>query len=299
MGLLNKFEKVEITSKSRITESDRRFCEAHQAAYENAKNSLLELSYFWNDMQNLQAELLDGTDTPSSYYLASRGSIKLSEEGIRDQIHSLHSLFVGKLISFFSKAYRLSLSIRDIEDSLIPQEPGDNWMDDYEDKVKAYTQAMQDLSLRYTDILDQIFLYTDGRELSEQALHELKEKCHRAAWDMSMGQARFTRKKCTLLFNGYFCSYHDRYGGGYWELAQNTKDILSGLAHFETGSVSTIPYSISRIIGIYDMHSDSHEFIDCDKALSLKLYKNQRVDIKFSTEENARQFVNDYLGTIC
>lgn len=299
MDLLKKFEAVTATLDSRISDTDRAFCKAHQAAYDNAKCTLPELLCFWEDMQNQQAELLSGTDTSPTFFLASRDSIKLSDSGIQEQLFSLHSLFVGELVSFFNKTYHLSLSIRDIEDSLIPQEPGDRWTDDYEDRVREYTRAMQDLSLRYTDILDQIFLYTDGRELSEQALHELKEKCHEAAWNISSGQARFTLKKCTLLLGGYFCSYRDQYGGGYWELAKDTKDILRGITHFETGDFSTVPYRISKIIGTYSIHSDFHEFNDCDKILSLKMYKNHRVDIRFSTEENARQFINDYLGAIC
>jgi hypothetical protein len=298
MDLLQKFAGVEIKKDARITEADRHFCQAHQAAYDNAKDSLQELLCFWEDAQNQQAELLAGTDTSSSFYLASRGNIKLSREAIREQILSLHSLFIGRLVSFFNKTYHLSLSISDIESRLIPQEPDDRWTDDYEDRAKAYTQAMQDLSLSYTDILDQIFLYTDGRELSEQALHELKEKCHEAAWDSSTGQARFTLKKCTLLLNGYFCSFHDRYGGG-GEPARKTSDILRGIAHFETGSFSCMSHRISSIIQGYNLSSDFYEFDGCEKVLSLKMYKNQRVDIKFSTESYARQFISEYLGDIC
>ncbi|MCM1543476.1 MAG: hypothetical protein NC121_19795 [Blautia sp.] len=299
MDLLKKFEAVTATSDSRISDTDRAFCKAHQAAYDNARCTLPELLCFWEDMQRQQAELLSGTDTPPTFFLASRDGIRLSETDIREQLFSLHSLFVGEVVSFFNRTYQLSLPIRDIEDNLIPQKPKDRWTDDYEDRVKAYTRAMHDLSLRYTDILDRIFLYTDGRELSEQALHELREKCHKAAWNSSDGKARFTLKKCTLLLNGYFCSYRDRYGGGYWELAQDTKNILRGISHFETGNFSTTSYSISRLIGAYDLRSDFHELVGCQKALSLKMYKNQRVDIKFSTEENARQFINDYLGAIC
>lgn len=299
MDLLQKFANVEVKKEARITEADKHFCAAHQAAYDNAKGTLQELLCFWEDMQNQQAELLTGTDTSTDYYLASRNNIKLSRENIRGQIFSLHSLFIGQLVSFFNKTYHLSLSIMDIENNLIPQKPGDRWTDDYEDRVKAYTQAMQNLSLRYTDILDQIFIYTDGRELSEQALHELKEKCHEAVWNIAGGQARFTQKKCTLLLNGYFCNFHDRYGGGCWELAPKTDDILRGIAHFETGSFSCIPHSISSIISAYNLRSDFYEFIGCEKVLSLKMYKNQRVDIKFSSEEYARQFISEYLGAIC
>lgn len=299
MDLLQKFANVEVKKDARITEADKHFCTAHQSAYDNAKCTLQELLCFWEDMQNQQAELLTGTDTSSSYYIASRDNITLSEKDIRGQFFSLHSLFIGQLVSFFNETYHLSLSITDIENNLIPQKPGDRWTDDYEDRVKAYTEAMWNLSLRYTDILDQIFIYTDGRELSEQALHELKDKCHEAAWDISNGQARFTQKKCTLLLNGYFCSFHDRYGGGHWEPAEKTNDILKGIAHFETGSFSCIPHSISSIISAYNLRSDFYEFAGCEKALSLKMYKNQRVDIKFSSEEYARQFISEYLGAIC
>lgn len=299
MELLKKFEAVTVTPDARISDADRAFCKAHQAACDNARCTLQELLCFWEDMQHQQAELLADADTSPSFYLASRDNIKISRKAIQDQISSLHSQFIGKLVSFFNKTYHLSLSITDIERTLIPQKPTDNWADDYEDRVKAYTGALQNLSLHYTDILDQIFLYTEGRELSEQALHELKEKCHEAAWNLSNGQARFTQKKCTLLFSGYFCSYRDRYGGGCWELAPKTCDILKGIAHFETKVFSCIPPGINSIIKEYDLYSDFYEFDGCKKALSLKMYKNQRVDIKFSTEENARQFISEYLGAIC
>ena len=172
MDLLQKFAGVEIKKDARITEADRHFCQAHQAAYDNAKDSLQELLCFWEAAQNQQAELLAGTDTPPSFYIGSRGNISLSREDILNQISSRHSLFIGQLVSFFNKTYHLSLSIAEIEHSLIPDKPDDRWTDDYEDRVKAYTEAMQTLSVRYTDVLDQIFNNTQARELSEKALQE-------------------------------------------------------------------------------------------------------------------------------
>lgn len=78
-----------------------------------------------------------------------------------------------------------------------------------------------------------------------------------------------------------------------------TKDILRGISHFETENFSSTPHNISSIMESYHIYSDFHEFDGCRKVLSLKMYKNQRVDIKFSTEENARQFISEYLGAIC
>lgn len=299
MNLLQKFAGVTITADARITETDRHFCQAHQAAYENAKSCLQELAFFWEDIWSQQTELMHGITGSSCLYLTSGDNLRLSKTDIQKQLFAIHGLFVGHLVSFFNNTYHLSLSIMDMEEKLIPQKPTDKWMDDYEDQVKKYTRAMQDLSLSYTDILEQIFLYTDGRELSAQALYELKEKCHEAAWNASTGQAKFTLKKCTLLLSGYFCSFRDRYGGGCWEPSQSTSDILKGIAHFETGNFSNIPYSINRLIEANNLTYDSYEFNGCKKALSLKMYKNHRVDIKFSTESYARQFVSEYLGDVC
>lgn len=299
MNLLQKFAGVTVTADARITEADRHFCQAHQAAYDNAKSCLQELAFFWEDILSQQTELMHGITESSCLYLTSGDNLNLSKTDIQKQLFAIHGLFVGHLVSFFNKTYHLSLSIMDMEEKLIPQKPTDKWMDDYEDQVRDYTKAMQDLSLRYTDILDQIFLYTDGRELSEQALHELKEKCHEAAWKLSDGKARFTQKKCILTLNGCFCSFYDRYSGGCWEPAQSTSDILKGIAHFETGDFSSIPYSINKLIEANNLTYDFYEFGGCKKALSLKMYKNHRVDIKFSTERYARQFISEYLGDIC
>lgn len=295
MDLLQKFADVEIKEDARITKADKDFCTAHQAAYDNARSALPELLCMWEDMQSQQTELLASTDTFSTFYLTSRDNIKISKEAIRKQTFSLHSLFIGKLVSYFNKTYHLSLSLTDIENNLVPQEPAGRWPDDYKDQVRKYTEAMQALSVSYTDVLDQIFLYTNGRELSDQALHELKEKCRRAAWNASSRQAKFIQKKCTLLLTGYACHYQDLYNGR-WELAQSTSNILRGIAHFETGDCLNIPLSINNIIGSYSLVYNVYEFGDCKKVLSLKLYKNNRVDIKFSTESYARQFVNEYLG---
>ena len=48
MDLLTKFENVEMKADTRISESDRIFCEAHQAAYDSARTSLPELEFIWN-----------------------------------------------------------------------------------------------------------------------------------------------------------------------------------------------------------------------------------------------------------
>lgn len=76
------------------------------------------------------------------------------------------------------------------------------------------------------------------------------------------------------------------------------KDIIRGLSHFETGGFDYTPASLSRLL-IRELDSGQCEFSDCEKVQSLKMFKNGRVDLKFSSETYALQFVEEYLKTIC
>jgi len=299
MDLLAKFDTITIEPDNLISESDKIFCEAHQAAYENAQNALKELEYFWNDMQAQQQELLSPTDSSSDTYLISRNNLDVRTDAIRRQLHSLHARFIGQLTSYFSKAYHFSISPNTVEENLLPDKPSDRRAEDYEHLVEIYAQKMQELTLHYKDILEQISLQTNGRAFSEQALYELKGKCRQAAWNPAQKCADYVLKKRTIQFTGYACSYRSYYRGhDSWELSGGIRDILLGIAHFETGSFSVIPDGLSSPMSKYGLSSNEYDFPGCRKAESLKMYKNGRVDIKFSTEAYARQFIDDYLGTV-
>lgn len=299
MDLLAKFEAVEIRQDTRISAADRAFCEAHQAAYENAKSSLQELEYFWDDMLKQQDKLLTPAGASPSIYLLSHSSLKISGDAIRQQIRELHSLFITQLVSHFSRTYHFSISTENVKEKLLPQEPPNRWDDNYKEAVQKYGQDMLDLTLHHGDVLEQLFLQTGGRAFAGQALHELKENCRRAAWNPTTKCAKYTQKKCTVQFTGYYCSYRTYYSGGdSWSLSDSMKDIMKGIAHFETEGFSDIPHAVSRLMNGHDLDSNEHDFTGCQKVVSLKMFKNSRVDVKFATESLTRQFIDEYLGSI-
>lgn len=300
MNLLEKFESIEVRADTRISETDRAFCEAHQAAYENAATALKELEYFWDDMVNQQKELLAPTDAASTNYLLSPDGLKISSDAIQTQLCSLHSLFIGHLVSYFSITYHFSISSHDVEDNLLPQKPPDKWTDNCIELTKKYNRELSELTLHYNDILEQIFLQTGGRAFAEQALYELKRTCSRGAWNLHQKRADYTRKKCILQFTHYACSFRTYYrANGSWELSSGLKDVLKGLAHFETGSFSPVPVAFTKLINGFYLDFSDYDFSGCQKVQSLKMFKNGRVDIRFSEESHARQFVEEYLGTVC
>ena len=44
---------------------------------------------------------------------------------------------------------------------------------------------------------------------------------------------------------------------------------------------------------------NEHEFAACQKVKSLKMFKNNRVDVKFADEACAEEFIDRYLGAVC
>lgn len=155
------------------------------------------------------------------------------------------------------------------------------------------------MKLTYNDVLDQIFIQLGGRTFIEQALEEIKEKCHSAAWETYHGKPEYEVKNDTIRFTGYFCSYDNWYSHEKWSLFDNMKNILRALAFFETGMVGSYPQNIALLLGYGDKEYSTVAFTDCTKINQLKMFKNHRVDVKFTSKEFAEQFADEYLGRVC
>lgn len=295
MDLLKKFAAVEIKADNRITEADRAFCEKNQAAYEAAIQCFKELAFFWNDMNDRQTELLSDQKQPFFHnYLSSEKGPSISQEAINRHIESLHASLVKTITRYFNTVYHVSVPSEDILSVLIPKEP-DRWKDS-EETVMAYHTQMRSLVIQYQDIVEQLILRLDGRGFAEQAFHELFVKCHSAAWNTTRNEAKFERKKDTIQFKTWFCSF-DEYLN--WSLSDGMRNILFGAAHFETGCYDGFPAGLSNILKSWRFSVDIVELSACKKLRQFKLFKNGRVDLKFTSESYAEEFVSKYLGTTC
>lgn len=298
MGLLQKFAAVEVQMDRRIAETDKDYCERHQKAYEAAISSFQELAFFWEDMNKVQQELLGGSKgTIFCDYLASDDGPSISQDMIDCHINTLHTNFIMNLTYYFNSTYHVSVDSSEISRVLIPQEPDENWRSSYKDRCKKYREQMQSLTVRYQDVVDQIILHLDGRSFSEQAFYELFSKCHGAAWDNNAQKPKFECRKDTISFIGSFCNLKSCYKD-VWEVSDSMKDILWGLAHFETGIYCAVPAGFHPLIGFEGTKETVIEFPTCEMAKQIKLFKTGRVDLKFHSPQFAEQFVNKYLGLV-
>ena len=244
MNLLDKFETVTVKADVRITPEDKAFCEAHQAAYDAAVQAFQELAFFWEDMENTQKELLGGSDTS---YLSSRDGPEISQRQINKHLEHLHRAVVYNIVHYFNSTYHVSVSADHVANNLLPQKPD---LRIYENKEAhdAYHEKLRAAKIRYEDVVDQIILLLDGRSFAEQAFHELAEKCHKAAWNLYKNRPEYERKKALITFNGYFCTNHHYSWQDEWTLEDKMKDILRGVAHYETGSFSLYPLGFSELL---------------------------------------------------
>ena len=194
MDLLEKFNALTVEADTRISPSDKEFCEKHQAAYEAAIQSFRELLFFWEDMKKTQRELLAGQTDPSASdmtYLTSRDGPEISANKINDHIEGLHREFISNLVRYFNSTYNVSISVRDVADRLLPQEPERGYSRN-EVAVQKYHEELQSISVQYQDIVERIVFCLDGRSFSEQAFYELAAECHKAAWNTYQKKAELS-----------------------------------------------------------------------------------------------------------
>ncbi len=295
MDLLNKLSSVTVSQDSRITEKDRLMCEAHQQAYDEAKKDIESLYSLWMKMKEKQEELL--FEAIDSVYSRDR---YINIDGIKDyeitrKLECLPMLFIAGVSSYFSHTYRVEIDTDKIADMLLPKEPDRH---DFNEKHhEEYRQKLRKMSLKYQEVLEQIFNQFDGRGFTDVAISQIKQAAHNSSWDTYDGKPKYEVKNNTIKFTGYFCSASEY--SGRFSVENKMKKVLTAAALFETGVVGQYPRSMTDSFGYSSRDCPDVYFYDCEKVVSMRMYKNGRVDLKFSTKETANQFAENYLGNVC
>lgn len=297
MDLLQKFVDIKIQTDKRITEADRKFFQQQQAAYQDAVAGFYQIAALWSDMCVQQKAALSGSEDENpewKTYLVSRWWSDITVGEMMGHISALHREFISKVASYLNVTYHLSLNADIIVDGLLPEEPR---YDGAEDEIEW--SAVPLTVLRYEDAVELILSWFDGRTFEEQALYELVEKCHRAAWTKDSKTANYVQKNQTIKFLRGACSYGCHRGHEQWYINSGMKDVLKALAHFETGGFDPYPDGIDDLLS-EERYLWYHlwELGECKKLEQIKMFKNGRMDIHFANEGYARQFVADYLGTV-
>lgn len=296
MDLLEKFAAVEVQTDSRITESDRRFFQRRQSAYQDAVTGFYQIGALWSDMRAQQkAALFDPENRWECWettYLTSDWWQEIDVSHLMKHIFFLHKTFLCAIVSYLNETYHLSIDAYAVLRGLLPQEPAYVRSED-EGKVD-WTPTV----LCYQDAVELILSGFGGRTFEEQAPYELMENCRRAAWNKDR-TANYERKTVTVKILSGACDYGYYRGHTQWNIHDSGKSVLKAAAYFEAGGFQPYPYEINELLSdSSNLWYDLWELDDCGKLDRIKLYKNGRMDIRFTSEGRARQFVSDYFGTM-
>ena len=322
--LIDKFNKITVKPVDRIRDDDRAFCEAHQEAYEKARSVLKQTAKLAGDAQREQMNILKRVE--SEIYRTYLGyDNDFGAETFLRKLDETHRAFIQQLVGYFRNKYHVSLDDEAIYDALVqcmPEEPRKPSSFFYlnqptEDEQKkfieikiAYEKAVADvekhnreLIIRYEKVMDLIFAQLGGGSFRDTALKELRDACHAACWYSHNGQPKFEQKKSVIHYTGYGCSvnyirekYKDKDEESEFHLTDDMKKVIEALSYFELGTQTVGMDSINSLCG-YSVRGAKHP-IPGKKVVGLQLFKTNRVDIRFASEAYAREFVEEFMGTV-
>lgn len=292
MGLLDKFEKIEISADDRISVEDRIFCQKQKASYDHARKSLKAMADLGFKLLEEQREIEN--EDISSFL----GNFK--PDAYMDTLRNSHKAFIHSLFRYFRSKYNVTIDADKAEEVLLPKEPDEHgWQRDLK-AWEIYHNTLNTLELDYHEILDQIFIQLGGFSFKDKAVHELKEASRDAGWSQYNGKKTYELKKAVISFGGYACSYDDWYEKWHDEkhrikFPDSTKSVIRSLRYFEYESVN-VGYSPLDVLLGYDWETPENELrVNMEKLKSVKCFKNGRVDFRFTSEAYAREFANEYL----
>ena len=295
MDILEKLSSVAVNVDDRISEQDRAWCEAHEKAYKAARIALAKLGEMCDRFWNEQTEILSPYEN-SKYiltYLGARHEFDYAKYFVN--LDELPQTFIERLVNHFSSSYNVTLNAQKIKDELVLKKPAD---DTKCSGRLVYLKAAHDFELNYQQVLEKIFDQLGGLSFSEVAVKEIRDAAHNAAWNR--GVAQFEQKKSVVTFSyGCFIDGFERT----WhkdnpaiQMCSDMKDVIKAVSHYETGLTVAVMQRLQSLLS-YEFHGKQWD-TDGKKVSGIKCFANNRVDIRFQSEAYAREFIEQYLGTV-
>lgn len=294
MDTLNNLNNLNVPAQydNRISDKDKIFCETHYKAYKTAKKDLQELEAVLENIKGRQSNILKNIDDHSCPLDIYININNLTDKSIQNKIERIHFEYIGQIVKHFNHNYHISIDLNKIYNEILPNKPERFYFKANGEEFKKYYQEIYLLNIDYKDILKQIFEQLNGRTFQERAIDEIKEKCKKASIDY-YGNPIYELKNDTIAFNHYVCFHRKHINLDIWTISESFKEILLALALFETGMIGKYPPCINSILKCSEINN-SNIPLDCDKVKQMKLYKNGRIDIKFTSKYYANRFIYEY-----
>jgi hypothetical protein len=260
--LLSKFDNVEINNADRIAKEDKEFCVKEQESYDDS----IEL---YEKCSNAFSKIKSIKDWKSKYIRWGQLNV-FGEEMMNAELK-----FVCNIVQYFVDKYKVTL-----DDKII---------------VEKYNYK----EITYNIIIEEIFVQLGGFSFTEKQENEIKSALiEEMKYDVKYDRIKIKNNKISVS-DFYHINYFSKRWGNYevdYSSDEKFHKLLSAMSYFmfrDTRYLNNLYDTITReknddVFKTHDVTSNG--------ILTLKLYKNGKIDIEFSNPKCARQFVKEYCG---
>lgn len=285
LNLLEKFENVEIKNDTRLNDEDLKVVEGYQEQFDKFKKQFLKYENFY--IKNP----LDAPIYEKEYNYNATQSNKMLES-LCENFMKDGCEFISRIYRYFQDKYNVSL-----ENNF---NKGTEYCIKYRKLEALKRMKFYKNELNYNIIIDDIFVQLDGFDFNSKAEQELKQN-FKSLFSYRNGNNDSSLKNKKVSIKSFF--YIDSFDRKWRQnrvsyYSKNNFEILGKiLTHFEYGTIhNAIKNTTNRISeGEGDRLFEKYELI-FDKIDSIKLYKNGKLDINFSSGQYARDFAKEYCG---
>ena len=292
-------KKTDVTT--RISAEALRFCQINQQAYEAgliALKKIVELADqgekeqtgFANeavinpDYANIFTPYFDGKD--------------FSSNNLAGLLVKEHNHLIFSIVSFLNSTYNVKLAEYKIQLVLIPEDPRENTRCRKED-LEAWENAILNMRLNYKDILKQVFVQTGDKDLVDQSMEEVLDYCKIASINYRTKEKTYTIQNGTIVFEER-CSPTLSWNQNKprFTIPDNMKAVMkaANMFSFDLGPLSPLYYPFDELCACEVDGAKFYASDDMGRLKAVRLYKNGRLDLVFTTSELAKEFAVNYLG---
>lgn len=283
-NLLGKFDSVEVDNTLPISESDLAFCERMQKLYEE---KVADLKVWLERLRGLEEQ------HPSPDFMEIKEYGRVDEAWqkkidamqknpfapfqfsnlygitwVQNQLVIIKHTFIEKIKNYFNGEYNLKTEFD-----------------------RDFIEQRKIEKLHYRHVVDDIVSQCGGLDFEEMGIERLKESFRSEVRYQS--NVSFIKDK--IKFTNFFYFYSS-WGGIKWEYNNSRLPKLrQALSLFETGKFDDICYELQRVVGDEVNFKKPYELHNFSKVKSVRVYKNGRLDIKFETGTNPKDFY-DFMG---
>ncbi|HFD2033515.1 TPA: hypothetical protein ACF2DD_002092 [Clostridium perfringens] len=281
MELLNLFDNIEVKNETRIEKEDTKYLESIQSRLEKSKEFHFKMKELIESKEDVKYKDFKNTyDSGSDYNLK-----KLRESNYTMYIDEVNE-FISAIYDYFNKKYACNLKIG------VKRIKG---FDAYESRVNdSFKKLKYYEEMNYNNVLDDIFEQLDGVSLADRTKEELKSYWKEKTKQYRDDYQKINIKNKKISLNGLVwleskneLSYSSR------ETMEKLIDLIS---YFEYECIDSKFISKWSFLSRYGSDVVNKFDLNISKIVSLKIFKNGRVDIEFSTGIYAMEFVKEFMS---